>query len=301
MVELVKGKSIDSFSDEVARTVSTMIADHSSSYRFIELIRNPDGRQVSIDIKGKFFNVEYSGELPQSSYLPYHRSNEKFDKYIFKVINAMHDIDGFKGIAGGFTFPLSLVLNMQCKNNLETLTFVDNDKSQLFHGIFVTLRYDKIFSESSKQFSQIKIRDNATPLLFLQKSKTLSCKKMTITFKNNEMEKELENTDEKHKYFIYLSNAFEFGVESDYSIPSIGGWEKSKKTHELLTTILRNGNIAIGSCIMPVEANSSDFMILRKGKDGFTVPYFHFRDSSHSLKKNKRVRTLFEKEFGERN
>ncbi|MGA3020430.1 MAG: hypothetical protein ABSD68_00565 [Candidatus Micrarchaeales archaeon] len=158
MVELVKGKSIDSFSDEVARTVSTMIADHSSSYRFIELIRNPDGRQVSIDIKGKFFNVEYSGELPQSSYLPYHRSNEKFDKHIFKVINAMHDIDGFKGIAGGFTFPLSLVLNMQCKNNLETLTFVDNDKSQLFHGIFVTLRYDKIFSESSKQFSQIPSR-----------------------------------------------------------------------------------------------------------------------------------------------
>jgi hypothetical protein len=284
-------------SDEFTKKIASAITKDFSSDAFIELIEKSGSNPISINFEGKFFNVKYSGKWSHDwNLLPYAESNEYFDQHMFESTNAMREIDGLKGIAGGFTFPLSLVLNIQRNNNLKTITFVDTNQYQLFHGIFVTLKYDKFFFEGSLLSSENKISQDATPMLFLQNSERLKLKEMLITFKDGSLENELENTDEKRKYFIYPSNAFNFKT-TDFDLGVHSCWSTIEETRNLLAVISRNGNIAFGSCIMPVAGYSSDFMILRKEKDGFTLPYFHLGRFNSSSNEKREIQMLFEKEF----
>lgn len=224
----------------------------------------PGFEPVRLDMNGLHFGVTYVGRLPEGC-VAYLEANEKFDRHTFRAIGRISGINHFLGITGGFNYPLSIVLNLQQRNSLETCTFVDDDAEQCFNAIVMVLRFDRYLSNNTTT-------SNFEPHLFFKHALLGRHLPYAFDFRNEDIMQEVVLASGRGRYFIYLSNAYRIGYFPHPIIPGSNGMDETKTVWK---AILENRNIEPGSYILSVKPFSSQFVMLRKEQSGFSVPYFH--------------------------
>ena len=229
-----------------------------------DLMKLGAAEHINVMVNGKNLGVMYEGPLPATNYLLYPMSNEKIGKRNLEGIDKISGISHFLGIVGGFTSPLAHVALLQQKNSIETCTFVDTDENQCFNAVVMALRLDRHLSRG------MDIRA-FEPKLFLDRTLFERPLPDRFNFRNEDMMQSVVSASEGGRYFIYLSNAYMLGDYHNIIISTITGDDDIMETADLLKAILENRNMDSGSCVLFAHAWSSEFVMLEKEHDGFSI------------------------------
>ena len=248
-------------------------------------------------------NAQQSGE-PVS----FPVSNERYPKQVEEVVSSL-SVDSYIGVCGGGTQNLKLLSLLQKTKNLSTATLIDVRPSQLHNFIelarFFNLGkengYESTLMERAKKSMKISGYDSEsieilinldsykrTNLLYPELSTPISlrlCEEDIQDYFYDLSERNIWSVDpsEKKKYFIYLSNIYQFD------------WLGYGATQRMLDNLADNDAVEPGSIVF--MSHHDDKMDEFSGYNSAVI--LQKRDPKKTLFKNHRktVRFVYDKEI----
>ncbi|MGC8516365.1 MAG: hypothetical protein ACP5MT_00510 [Candidatus Acidifodinimicrobium sp.] len=163
----------------------------------------------------------------------YHTSNEDITPAEEKL-KGISGLGRYVGISGGFTANLYILSKLQKNNKLAAIDLVDTNPSAIFQALELMYYFnstdnkgyrENLDFEYGEYFDVINIAHNRNEKFYkgfveTNLSKPELSDDLSITFHREDIFKFLDRLESKDKYFIYLSNLFDYKIESASYISS---------------------------------------------------------------------------------